>query len=85
MTASPMNFSTVPPWRSRAAFIDSKYRAMTSVKACGSSGARFVVCGLGFAKTMVTVFRLSRAATASAVAPHTTQYRYRAATSSPQT
>ena len=29
MTASPMNFSTVPPWRSIAARIAAKNRSMT--------------------------------------------------------
>ena len=37
MTASPMNFSTVPPWRSTMARISSKYRPSSSRSASGSS------------------------------------------------
>ncbi len=43
ITASPMNFSTVPPWRSRAIRASSKYRAWRLRSASGSSWSPVLV------------------------------------------
>src|SRR6478672_3607470 len=80
-----MNFSTVPPWRSRARFISKKYRLITARRASGVSGSPESVRGLGSAKTRVTVFRLSRGlALMAREEPHMPQNWKRLGFSSPQ-
>ena len=59
ITASPMNFSTVPPWRSSAARISSKYRDMTRRSDSGSSRSPIAVEPVTSQKTTVTVLRVS--------------------------
>jgi hypothetical protein len=57
MTASPMNFSTVPPWRSSAARASAKYRDITSRRDSGSSCSPREVDPMPSANTTVTVLR----------------------------
>jgi hypothetical protein len=59
MIASPMYFSIVPPWSSRAPRISSKYRPMTSRNASESSRSPSAVDPSRSEKTIVTVFRVS--------------------------
>src|SRR4029077_10018467 len=66
ITASPMNFSTVPPCRSRAARISSKYRDITRRSDSGSSRSPIAVDPVTSQKTTVTVLRVSCCATGSA-------------------
>ena len=54
-----MNFSTVPPWRSSAARISSKYRDMTRRSDSGSSRSPIAVEPVTSQKTTVTVLRVS--------------------------
>jgi len=61
MTASPMNFSTAPPWRSRAARAASKYRDWIRCQASGSRRSPSAVEPARSAKRTVTVLRMSRA------------------------
>ncbi len=61
MTASPMNFSTVPPWSSISARIASKYLAMTFRRDSGSSCSPSCVDPVTSQKRIVTVFRTSSA------------------------
>ena len=61
MTASPMYFSTVPPCRSIAARIVSKYRDCTSRMDSGSSCSPSAVEPVTSQNTMETVLRTSRA------------------------
>ena len=64
MTASPMNFSTVPPWRSMTPRISAKYRVITSWRASGSRRSPSAVKPLTSANTTVTVLRAWRSPTA---------------------
>ena len=64
MTASPMNFSTVPPWRSMTPRISAKYRVITSWRASGSRRSPSAVKPLTSANTTVTVLRACRSPTA---------------------
>jgi hypothetical protein len=57
MTASPTNFSTVPPWRSITSRKASKYRLIAKRIASGSSRSPSVVEPTTSEKTMVTVLR----------------------------
>ena len=57
ITASPMNFSTTPPWRCTAACIASKYRAMTRRNSSGSSRSPRPVKPATSVNTTVTTFR----------------------------
>ena len=59
MTASPMNFSTVPPWSSTIPFIRSKYRANRARNASGSFVSPSEVEPVTSQKSTVTVFRCS--------------------------
>src|SRR5262245_897416 len=59
MTASPMNFSTVPPWLSIAERISSKYRDMTPRRDSGSRRSPSAVDPVTSANRTVTVFRVS--------------------------
>ena len=86
ITASPMNFSTVPPWLSITAAISSKYRPITRRRASGSSRSPSAVEPVTSAKTIVTTFRTS-AAGASASPSGVAQFwqkRALSAFSSPQ-
>jgi hypothetical protein len=65
MTASPMNFSTVPPCDSTIAFIRSKYAASSARKAPGSSRSPSSVEPVTSQKSTVTALRCSRSAGAS--------------------
>jgi hypothetical protein len=75
ITASPMNFSTVPPWASSTVFMRSKYRDMTPRSDSGSSRSPRPVEPLTSQKTIVTVLRTSRAGAdgTSSPAPHSEQ------------
>jgi hypothetical protein len=59
MTASPMNFSIVPPCCSSTARISSKYRFITSRSDSESSDSPRLVDPFRSEKTIVTVFRTS--------------------------
>ena len=61
ITASPMNFSTVPPWRSIASVIAAKYRDITRRTASGSSRSPSAVDPVTSQKITVTVFLTSPA------------------------
>ena len=65
MTASPMNFSTVPPWRSIAACMAAKKRCMTSRRDSGSSASPIAVEPTTSQKTIVTVLRTTDRGSAS--------------------
>ena len=67
MTASPMNFSTVPPWRSIEARIVSKYLVMTLRSGSGSSPSPIAVDPVTSQNTIETVLRTSPAGSAGAV------------------
>ena len=54
-----MNFSTVPPWRSSAARISTKYRDMTRRSDSGSRRSPMAVEPVTSQKTTVTVLRTS--------------------------
>jgi hypothetical protein len=60
ITASPMNFSTVPPWASTIPFIRSKYRASRARSASGSFDSPSAVEPVTSQNSTVTVFRCSR-------------------------
>ena len=59
MTASPMYFSTVPPWCSIAVRIASKYRSMTRRTDSGSRASPIAVEPATSQNTTVTVLRTS--------------------------
>ena len=61
MTASPTNFSTVPPWRSMIARRSSKYRRMRARSASGSVDSPSAVEPTRSQKRTVTTLRCSRA------------------------
>ena len=85
MTASPMNFSTVPPWSSISARIASKYRAMTFRRDSGSSCSPSWVDPVTSQKRIVTVFRTSSAGEAAGSAePQFEQNFASAALAAPQ-
>ena len=73
MTASPMNFSTVPPWRSSTPFISSKKRDMTRRSDSGSRRSPRAVDPVTSAKSTVTVWRTSRPGVGASGAPQTPQ------------
>jgi hypothetical protein len=85
MTASPMNFCTVPPWRSSTARMASNQRAITRPSDSGSSRSPRLVDPARSLNTTVTTLRVSRppAAAASGV-PQLRQNLARAGFSSPQ-
>ncbi len=60
ITASPMNFSTVPPCDSTIAFIRSKYRASSARSASGSVDSPSAVDPVTSQNSTVTVLRCSR-------------------------
>ena len=68
ITASPMNFSTVPPCDSTIAFIRSKYRASNARTASGSVDSPSAVEPATSQNNTVTVLRTSRRAAAVASA-----------------
>ncbi len=84
ITASPMNFSTEPPCRSRAARIASKYRVMTLRSDSGSRRSPSSVEPVTSQKTIVTVLRISAASGAASRAPQTEQKFAPSALSEPQ-
>jgi hypothetical protein len=59
ITASPMNFSTVPPWYSTICFIRSKYDARSVRSRSGSTDSPRAVEPVRSQKRMVTVLRCS--------------------------
>jgi hypothetical protein len=59
MIASPMNFSTAPPWSSRIVCIASKYRCRISRSVSESIDSPRLVEPTRSLKTTVTVFRTS--------------------------
>ena len=65
MTASPMNFWTVPPWRSNTARVRSKYRPITSVSDSGSKRSPSPVEPARSLNTTVTTFRTRPASSSS--------------------
>jgi hypothetical protein len=60
ITASPMNFSTVPPSRSTISRIRSKYRASSARNASGSVDSPSAVDPVTSQNSTVTVVRCSR-------------------------
>jgi len=77
ITASPMNFSTLPPWRSIARRMASKYRAMICSSDSGSRPCPSSVDPTTSENTTVTVLRASASGAdgpANAV-PHARQNR----------
>ena len=84
ITASPMNFSTVPPCRSIAARAASKYRVITARTASGSRDSANAVEPETSQKSTVTSFRCSRAGTSASAAPHESQKRAPSRFSAPQ-
>ena len=87
MTASPMNFSTVPPWRSNTARVRSKYRPMTSVRDSGSKRSPSPVEPARSLNTTVTTFRTRPASSSSRAiaAPQLEQNRAPTGLGTPQT
>ena len=85
ITASPMYFSIVPPWRVISALMASKYRDIVSRSDSGSSFSPRSVDPFRSEKRMVTSFRTScgGGAAASAV-PQYPQRRNFGGFSSPQ-
>ena len=73
ITASPMNFSTEPPWRSSAVRIASKYRPMTLRIDSGSRRSPSSVEPVTSQKTIETVLRTSAVSAASSRVPQTEQ------------
>ena len=74
MTASPMNFSTVPPCASSTRFAASNPRAITSRSTAASSGSPRNPVAFRSENTIVTVLRLSRVrARAASFPPHVPQ------------
>ena len=71
ITASPMNFSTVPPCCSMSAFIAPKYRVMSARVASGSWRSPSCVDPATSANSTETVLRTSRgrASTGASRAP----------------
>ena len=85
ITASPMNFSTVPPWRSSSARTRSWYGRRTARTSSGSSCSAFAVKPTRSQKRTVTTLRSSRAARRVASdAPHIPQRRNPSGFSWPQ-
>ena len=68
ITASPMNFSTVPPCDSTIPLIRSKYRASSARNASGSVDSPSAVEPVTSQNSTVTVFRCSRPPPASGAA-----------------
>ena len=75
ITASPMNFSSVPPWRSIATLATSKYEAIRPRIASGSRRSPSDVEPATSQKSTVTTFRCSRFGAASSGAAHALQKR----------
>jgi hypothetical protein len=75
ITASPMNFSTVPPCDASTAAMRSKYRVITERSASGSSRSPSAVESATSQNRTVTVLRTSRAGAgaASSLVPHSEQ------------
>ena len=59
MTASPMNFSTVPPWEWITSSISSKKRPITRRRASGSNRSPSAVEPVTSANRIVTTLRTS--------------------------
>jgi hypothetical protein len=85
-TASPMNFSTVPPWRSSSWRSRAWYGASRALTSSGSRRSARSVEPTMSAKTTVTTLRSSRgvAAAAASGAPHSEQNFAVSACSVPQ-
>jgi hypothetical protein len=85
MTASPMNFSTVPLWRSSSLRTRVWYGCRTRRTSSGSIASARAVKPTRSQKRHVTTFRSSRAAVGAANAvPQAEQKRASAAFSRPQ-
>jgi|GEM_PF-5888345 len=85
MTASPMNFCTVPPWRSSTARMASNQRAITRPSDSGSSRSPRLVDPARSLNTTVTTLRASRPPAAASGVPQLRQNLARSGFSSPQT
>jgi hypothetical protein len=84
MTASPMNFSTVPPKRSMSVFTRSWYGRSVARTSSGSALSERVVKPTRSTNKMETTFRSSPAgASAASAAPQERQKRARSGFSSP--
>jgi hypothetical protein len=85
MTASPMNFSTVPPWRSSTARTASKQAPMSRRNVSGSSLSPSAVEPVTSVNRTVTVLRIPRPdPAASSAAPQRPQNRKSSGTLAPQ-
>jgi hypothetical protein len=85
ITASPMNFSTLAPWRSRTPRAVSKYRDISLRVASGSSRSPSAVDPVTSQKSTDTVLRTSRAGVSlSSGEPQLEQNRAPASFSLPQ-
>ena len=87
ITASPMNFSTVPLWRSIASVIAAKYRDITRRTASGSNRSPSAVEPVTSQKITVTAFRTSPATVgvdSGRGLPHALQNRAPSGFSTPQ-
>jgi hypothetical protein len=87
MTAPPMNFCTVPPWRSSTTRARSNQRAMSRLSDSGSRRSPRLVDPARSLKTTVTTLRVSAGGASSPLigAPHPRQNRARSGFCSPQT
>ena len=86
MTASPMYFSTIPPWRSITSRMCSDQRCIAQRSVSESTRSPSAVEPTTSAKTTVTSLRRSRTGSAPASeAPQAAQNRERAGAHSPQT
>jgi hypothetical protein len=84
ITASPMNFSTVPPWNSTIPFMRSKYRASKPRSASGSTDSPNAVEPVTSQNSTVTVFRTPARAVAVSGAAQAPQKRKPSGFSCPQ-
>ena len=84
ITASPTNFSTVPPWASTTPLMAAKYRAITERIASASRRSPSAVDPVTSQKMTVTVLRVSVAGDVTArFAPHSRQNLARSGFSAP--
>ena len=84
MTASPMNFSTVPPWRSSTLRATPKYRSITRRRDSESSRSPSAVDPVTSQKRIVTTLRSSRTSATASGAPQESQKRAPSRFSCPQ-
>src|SRR3954469_23700471 len=84
ITASPMNFSTVPPWRSMTPRIASQYRVNTPCRRSGSRRSPSAVDPTMSAKRIVTVRRAPACGSTAKGAPHAGQNEKSSGAARPQ-